>query len=364
MPTSCPQFRVVIHWPVDFDLLHGSHVLCGLCELAADGFLSLQMVKQADNSARLLGDGTTIPLQVEHARHPGSRTICIDLRDRCDSFSSLSLEASDVYFKRCFDPSELARIPKAYHQKVRPFGLNYPCRSHCATRFFLRAAWLQLQSRLLAAHNRTGDNSYRATLARVKQYFGSPLAQDFECVPASSLENAIIFQTRLWEQHETEPDSSAEVNNFRAEVIRLLRHTFGSQFVGGATPTALARRDYHHVVTTEDTRRDKFIAHSKRFLIGVYTRGLHHSLAFKLAEYLAGSKCIVAEPFCLQLPVPLVAGRHYLPFCTPEECVRQCAELLRNPDYAAQMRRANYEYYRAEVQPAAHLRNCLERAFE
>ena len=99
-------------------------------------------------------------------------------------------------------------------------------------------------------------------------------------------------------------------------------------------------------------------------MIGIYTRGLHHSLAFKLGEYLASSKCIVTEPLRNELPSPLVPGKNYLEFSTPQECMQRCEQLLDDHDLANQMRRNNWEYYQREVRPDRHVLRCLERAFQ
>jgi hypothetical protein len=50
----------------------------------------------------------------------------------------------------------------------------------------------------------------------------------------------------------------------------------------------------------------------RRGLGGVYSRGLHDSLAFKLAAYLAASKCLVAQGIVHAVPLPLVAGKDYM----------------------------------------------------
>ncbi len=101
----------------------------------------------------------------------------------------------------------------------------------------------------------------------------------------------------------------------------------------------------------------------RKTTVAVYTRGLHDSLAFKLAEYLAAGVCIVSDPFKHRLPVDLVPGVHYLPFTTHDECIRQCRRLLDNPTEAQRMRAANVRYYRDWVEPQAHIRDLLARAF-
>jgi hypothetical protein len=83
-----------------------------------------------------------------------------------------------------------------------------------------------------------------------------------------------------------------------------------------------------------------------------------------MSEYLAASRCIVGHVPASELPEPLVANEHYLPFRTAEECISQCEQLLSDVTSAAAMRMANERYYRANVEPAAHLRSILGRAFQ
>ena len=94
---------------------------------------------------------------------------------------------------------------------------------------------------------------------------------------------------------------------------------------------------------------------SKRFLIGVYTRGLHNSIAFKFAEYLAASQCIVAvnhpKTSCRSPWSPAATS---LPFQNPDQCVHaQLPALLDDPELVRTMRQSNHHYYASEVQPAA-----------
>ena len=48
---------------------------------------------------------------------------------------------------------------------------------------------------------------------------------------------------------------------------------------------------------------------------------------------------------------------------TIKECAKLCAELLRDPEQVSRIRRANHDYYRAHVEPAAHMRRVLDDAF-
>jgi hypothetical protein len=187
-----------------------------------------------------------------------------------------------------------------------------------------------------------------------------PRIADFERAPTDALEPTIVFQSRVWEPDEAAPGESEAINETRVGVIRALKATLGDRFRGGLVPTPLALARYPNEVTSLPCRRRLYTKMSKRNLIGIYTEGLFGSTAYKMAEYLAASQCVVAEPPRNELSTPLVAGRHFLPFRNAEECVAACQRLLADQDLATAMRRANNEYYRAEVEPLAHMRKVLE----
>ena len=82
---------------------------------------------------------------------------------------------------------------------------------------------------------------------------------------------------------------------------------------------------------------------SKRCFINVNTAGLHDSTSWKIPEYMAGSRCIVSEPLTYETAVPLIEGKHYLPFRTPEVCVRACEQNLSgDAESANTMRKDNF----------------------
>jgi hypothetical protein len=142
-----------------------------------------------------------------------------------------------------------------------------------------------------------------------------------------------------------------------------MRAEFGDRTIGGVVADSYARQFYPDVLAENNTHRFLYLRLLKKSAVAIYTRGLHQSLAFKLAEYLAAGLCIVSEPLLHELPVPLEAGVHYLPFTTHEECIRQCRWLLDNPAEAAAIRKANVCYYQRYVEPQSHVRLLLDRAF-
>jgi hypothetical protein len=291
-----------------------------------------------------------------------TRQLYIDLLDRSDQFSLERLQHCDLYMKRSYHSPDIGALPDVLRFKVAPFGLNHFCRS-------LRGA-IRIMPTLLSHYRRQwmcrpGEilNSEAAGLTELKYYLLGPDPSSFELAPEAEKDQTVVYQPRLWSQEETEPDHADALNEQRVELVRALRRALGPRFRGGLVPNAYAREHYPDDVTDLPTRPKEYIEFSKKSLIGIYTRGIHHSLAFKMSEYLASSTCIVSEPLRNELPAPLIEGKNYLSFSNPSECVERCLQLLDDSVAARAMRQNNYEYYRDHVEPAAHMEKCLNRLF-
>ena len=337
--------RVVVYPGPDHDLVHTSLVLTGFCGLAARGAIDLRYRWPRGGDRWLAGDPTVVCVDVQ-----GSAPLrfAIDLRDG-EGISQPIIDRVQVYFKRSFYPAELDRLPPQSSAKIRPFGLNYPCRSSAST------------IRLLSTIGVPLAMGGRRNLSRIRHYLSVPPPAKFEQGPAAPVEPRVVFQTRLWTDAELPPGDIGSLNEGRVAMVRALKQAFGDRFVGGLLPTPLALERYPGDVTPHPSRSVEYLALKKRCLVQVYTRGLEHSLAFKLGEALAASQCLVSVPLRYELPAPIQAGRHYLPFDTPEQCIEACHQLLDDPARARAMREANHEYYVHEVEPAAHIARVLDR---
>jgi len=346
----------------EISLYNASKAMAGLLELAELGEITL----------RLTDRGFAAPhpavFQLTVAEDDGEpRRAAIDLLDRSDVVDFATLASCDVYFKRSYFQADLAKLSqqswlRPQTAKIRPWGLNFPCLVPALKsrrwKLLARCFW----KRSLRALVR-GPQAARAVAQEMRQFACLPAAAQFEADPGEPLEPIVVFQTRLWEPHEAAPDDAAAVNRMRVEVVRALRQALSTAFVGGLVSTPLARREHPgEVVPPQQSRMVNYAALSRRALIGVYTRGLHHSTAFKLPEYLAGSKAVVAEGLRNQTPTPLERGLHWAEFRDADECVLECRRLLADHERCAAMRQASAEYYRLHVAPQAHLRWTLAEA--
>lgn len=276
------------------------------------------------------------------------REFAIDLMDQRDLVDLNTLDSVAIYFKRSFWPEALGEIAAPLRGKIQPFGLNNPS-------IGLRAAMKILGSRF-----REG---------RKPQLLARDTRQLLAILPFNALdrqkpqeaEPLVLYQTRVWEDHDADVHA---INEQRCALVRTLRRRLGDRFIGGIIPTVFARRQYPDVLTTLPFSMRSYSSLLRRASVGVYSEGLHQSIAFKMSEYLASQCCLVADRVGAVLPRPLEEGRHFLKYEDPDSCVDQCERLLADRQLAAEMRRNNWNYYCMQIEPGAQLLSALKRTFD
>jgi hypothetical protein len=324
----------------------------GVCLLAAGGEIDVRFAVPPRGRRFFCEEGlTAISIRAGSGEE---RLAAIDVYDRADVFGRELLECCDLYFKRSYYAAEIARLPVALQNKVVPFGMNYACRT--------RGKYLPaIAGPVLGKLRRAVSGGPAAMKDALLQVLMIPRYKLFELEPSVPLRPEIVFQTRVWTEADCSTEPIEPLNESRVALVRALRKSFPKHFRGGVIPTKLARERYPDALTTEPTRPAVYLTASRESLIGISTRGLHHSTPFKLPEYLAGSKCVVSEPVRNELPDALEEGRELVWFRGVDECLGKCEELLRRPERARELRRNTWKYYQEHVAPAAHVRKCLAR---
>ena len=297
----------------------------------------------------------------------------IDLIDGQDIASVPHLEWADIYFKS----SLRVGTPAYASQKVVPYGLRYAITSSHESlldrfRFALSAGFRGRGSphtpstwmlRTLSQPTWLAMSRFKSTEALSKL---PPTERYFESSPSSAVTPRVYYRTKTYSLDAARTPEDAEefhkVNEMRANTIRALRSNLGRSFVGGIRPTPFALANYSDVVMREPWSLRKHLEMVKSSAICVTTHGLFGATDWKVAEYLAASKCIVLEKLLDQLPVPLKEGRQALSFTSPEECVQQCERILREPGLLTRLRQGAWTYYQQHVRPSSIVRNCLETA--
>lgn len=259
------------------------------------------------------------------------------------------LEQCDFYFKRSFSAEKNAQLFPEYRDKMYPLGFNYH-----VTYPGSPVNEPKLKSFLKPFLGKAPEPYF------VPEVFeGSPRQKDGGDVK-------ILFQAQLWDVRDPDmcPEMAEEcdyINRTRMEILRTLRETYGDAFFGGLKDTPLARELAPELIVPEKyTERRKYLklVHSCDICIG--TMGLHESIGWKTAEYIAAAKAIVNERFHYTVTGDFGEGKNYLPFNTARECIEAVRVLAESPEKRHEMQKANAEYYQNYLKPEVLVKNTLE----
>lgn len=348
--------RVPCRLILDGDSPHVRQVVTGFYELAAAGLVDLSVRGQSHGP-----DEWVHPLTLR--AEVGGRRVIYDANDGWYVAPELEpyLPGADFYFKRAIDPQHLKGVPDSVH--VAPLGLNYLVTSR---RNLWHSGALPPNPRRLA----------RSIARRASVFAGKlgvrdrrdMLIGDFEVSPyVHSAAPQVLFMCRAWE---SSPHGSAylradceAVNEMRASCIRAARAEFGEYFYGGFMIDDFTRREYGDCLLPDQkvSQRHAYLARVRESAVCVATTGLHGSIGWKMAEYVAASRAIVSEPLRYLVPGGFSPGRNFLEFTSLDSFIRNIDDLLCDVSQRKAMMHANWDYYWRWVRPDAQVMRTIEK---
>lgn len=331
---------------------HVSQLYTGFSLLAANG--NIRLTQKLYNYSR---NGKELLKNVKPEDFHGLFVVLNDDKvlfyDTSDAFElrSDALQVADAYFKRSYLS---AAIPDRHKSRVYPLGLNYEV-------YTGKPNWTEV-SRFLFRKT-VLDNFPRELVRRVAE-LGSlvflPTTYNICSPPVLNQEPRVLFMARAWDPDDDPPGLSVEkkvermqINEMRARCIERLRKELGPNFYGGFAQSTYAMETYKHLLLESAliSAKRNYLSLLQQYSICVATTGLHGSIGWKLAEYVAFSKSIVSEPLKYVVPGGFEAPRNYLEFDTPETCVRQTMKLIEDTQCRQQMMDNNWQYYKEHLVP-------------
>ncbi len=347
-----------------------SYFLTGLVQLAKEGMITLRTMSGRDLSRCLSmqrGGYSLLTLKCTEATRNNSRFICFDTEDHSDVWQTKALEECDVYFKRSTYLPDIERLAKSQQFKIRPINPMFATWSSGAGGWNLRlpGAFFMEGVRRIAAHQSPKEAvSYVKGSLRVFAFLST--LDNYEDAPASAKERRVLFQTRIWDPSQEEGDWVEECNRHRVEMVRILRRRLGDRCVGGLVRSPYTEKKYPDLLSnltpTAKSKRSEFIHLCRQFLVRVNIKALFEATPYSLGETLAANNCLVSEYIRNSFATPLVEGKHYVGFTTPEDCADRCQELLDSDDKAIHLREEAHAYYRKAVRPKEAIWSFLEQA--
>ena len=258
----------------------------------------------------------------------------------------------DFYFKRSYTSEMQNYAPPGC--RVLPLGFNYN---------------IQPEANLLPFNPTLKDKAiYILKTNPVTKLFSGKnffYAKDFEQAPGSS-NNKILFITRLWNPDEALSEGSKlhrkRINAMRVSCIEACREKYKDQFTGGLIVDAFTAKEYPHLGLPDKlTNKKGYLNAIKEHAICIATTGLHNSIGWKMAEYVAASKAIVSEPLHFELPGNFEKNKNYIEFKNVDELISQIDMLLQHPAMKQEMMKQNHDYYNHFLKPEMLVLNTLNK---
>lgn len=341
----------------------GSHI-----QQLYTGFFMLYKRGLIDLTQNILKEKRSDTTTVQHLRNGGQAHLRVilnnSLRLHYDAHDSWEIDEeylskADFYFKRSFSSSHLRNLGKDC-QKIHPLGLNYRVYPSSLDKFALlrSMALVDKEKKLLEfARSLNLFNGIRFT----------PRVHIMESLPDYNVPPKILFMVRAWNPYD-DPDRLKEkieericINETRANCIKLLREEFGNNFYGGFIHTDYAIEHYKDFLMPDKTLSSKrnYIKLLKSYPICIATTGLHGSIGWKFAEYIAFSKAILSEKLTYEVPGDLRIGENYLEFISPEDCVEKAKRLFSDKELRNYLMTNNTKYYHSHLRPDSLILNTI-----
>lgn len=256
----------------------------------------------------------------------------------------------DFYFKRSY--SDDLNTSLRNRSKIYPLGLNY-----------------QVNDRKRNIQKKLSKRSFKEYLLNsvTLPLLGSMMSVgSFEQYPIfkPKEERAILFMTRLWDYTARRDDINEQrkyINKTRIEAIRALKSEFDFAFYGGIFPNKMSEKYPDLILSRFDTQKCNYIKRLRSSSICIATTGLHNSIGWKMAEYVAASKCIISEPLQYNVAGNFIKGVNYLEYTDVETLISSVHKLLDDDELYFNMQISNYRYYNEYLRPDSLMLNLIAK---
>lgn len=349
---------------VNSDVEHLQQIYVGFSLLHQKGFLELSQTipdefRQNKNDSRRWVDYKFFNAKVIVN---DKISVCYDTHD-WNKIDEQILSESDFYFKRSYDENYVSKLKEKH--KIFPLGLNYMVTNSTTDLFKIqRAKFYDAMQKLKTVIKEMQKPDTFGKKAEAEQI------NNLEAFPDFIVEPKIIFMTRVWNPQNIEDTKQKEavenINETRAECIRILRKEFGDRFFGGLEVDEFSTEKYKDCLLPNQnfSKKRNYLENLKNFPICVATTGLNNSIGWKFAEYVALSKAIITEPLFFQVPGNFEKNKNYLEFTTPETLLEAATKLFENKNLRGEIMINNYQYYQASLRPDSLVLNTLAKVFQ
>ncbi len=324
---------------------HVAQILCGFNELRKTGKYQVKFNNLLSSNECLKYAEMSVVRVIY-----GNKTIIYDLLDGyldIEKMSSL-LDECDLYFKRSFSDEKNSVFNEEMRKKLHPLGLNY----------HLTYNGCPLNDPLpkLIVKTLLGKESMNSFTK--KRFEGKAEFTDKK--------PKVLFLTRLWDPSECSEihrEERIKINADRIAIIKALKERYGENAIVGINDTPFSRSVAPELIMDGSfTKRKNYLKLLHESDICIASTGLHGSIGWKTAEYVAAAKAIVSEPLMYTVTGNFEVGKNYLSYTDPDSCLQAVDKLFNDPEFMYEIKKNNEKYYRSYLSPEVLVENTLRIA--
>jgi hypothetical protein len=288
-----------------------------------------------------------------------------DTNDYAES-DEKNLEKCDCYFKRSYSAEHVNASHPKYQDRIYPLGLNYYVLPDRRSTMALRRSISRSKPLLEQLDGILSSIDVKNRLAFY------PRLRNLNALPVYSAEPRVLFMVTAYDPYndpqraKDKIEEKVQLNEFRASCVRTLRSELGPRFFGGFVHNKFTRLKYKDVLIehARDAKKSNYLSLLQDFPICVATSGLHGSIGWKLAEYVAFSRAIVTEKLQFEVPGGFQPEHNYLEFTSPESCAEQSMRLLNDCELRKNLMFNNSLYYQHYLRPDMLVFNAISTALK
>lgn len=291
-----------------------------------------------------------------------------------DSIFDNSISHVDLYYKRSYDINKHNNLINK--SKIKPLGLNYQC--SCKNNPFLEIDKSQDYKGII---NYIRNKYYKI---RAYQTFYSKIHYSvFEHNHHYKNYN-LLFSCRLWDLNSISPESIQEtypyldfqeakneydriinetnlLNEQRIDIVRTLKKEFKNRFIGGIEYSNFSMKKCSDlVIPLSNSNKFSYMKHVHSNIIGISSVGLHQSIGWKFAEYVAASKAIISDSLNYSLPGNFNRKKNYIEYSSTDDLITKANDLLSDINQIHYIESNNRDYYEKYLRPDSLVYNTIK----
>lgn len=355
-----------------------SSVFAGLSVLEKENYIKIKKInhvfdfkKSGKYPHRLI-----LELKIE------DKIIAIDIADgyqdiHSPEFMDKILDNIDFYFKTSYDSAFAQKLRNK--EKFKQFGLLFRCtcpgnvfEKEMAKYYFSNKEYKSSLAGLIYMKKTQNSGNYENYMScnHYDSYNVMMWTRLWDCTPVPVEKLLKAYPELTYEQVAKKSSDTSEmlrnVNNERIEVIRTLKESLGSRFIGGIGESPESLELAPELITKDErvAERSHYIDTLKSNTVNVLSKGLHGCIGARYGETFAAGRAFLTDKLTYELYGNVKPQQNYIEYSNADSLINEIYRLLDNTDLIHEIEENNFRYYNDCLRPDVLIKRVIETSLQ